>query len=98
MGDWVSASLGRPSNDSPGLVAGRGMAAQPGWMAAQATGELVPTQHLDQCTRGPLEVRPRFLTPLSWLFVGNCEICETSNELRWHDPDNSMSLLPTCCS
>ena len=60
MGDWVSASLGRPSNDSPGLVAGRGMAAQPGWMAAQATGELVPTQHLDQCTRGPLEVRPRF--------------------------------------
>ena len=71
MGDWVSASLGRPSNDSPGLVAGRGMAAQPGWMAAQATGELVPTQHLDQCTRGPLEVRPRFLTPLSWLFVGN---------------------------
>ena len=69
MGDWVSASLGRPSNDSPGLVAGRGMAAQPGWMAAQATGELVPTQHLDQCTRGPLEVRPRFSTPLSWLFL-----------------------------
>ena len=74
MGDWVSASLGRPSNDSPGLVAGRGMAAQPGWMAAQATGELVPTQHLDQCTRGPLEVRPRFFNmqqhgPRFWLGI-----------------------------
>ena len=73
MGDWVSASLGRPSNDSPGLVAGRGMAAQPGWMAAQATGELVPTQHLDQCTRGPLEVRPllQHATAQSSLLVGN---------------------------
>ena len=46
-------SLGRPSDDSPGLVAAGGM-------AAQATGELVLTQHPDQCTRGPLEVRPRF--------------------------------------
>ena len=69
---------------------------------AGGSGELAQTQHLDQCTRGPLEVSQPPFSPkiqLSWLFLleiglAKCEIHGTSNELCWHDPNDYLDARP----